>query len=52
MTQSRVRIGVVGCGVVATAYYLPYMIKWDYSRAVSVTDVTMESDSRTAAIAE
>ena len=26
-TARKVRVGVVGCGVVATAYYLPYLMK-------------------------
>ncbi len=29
----KVKVGAVGCGVVATAYYLPYLAKGDLSRA-------------------
>lgn len=34
----KVKIGVVGCGVVATAYYLPYIIGMDNAELVAVCD--------------
>lgn len=34
----KVKIGVVGCGVVATAYYLPYLMKADNAELVAVCD--------------
>jgi predicted dehydrogenase len=34
----RVRIGIVGCGVVATAYYLPYIRKMPDAELVAVCD--------------
>lgn len=43
-TQRKVKIGVVGCGVVATAYYLPYLM--DHADLVAVCDLDAE---RTAA---
>jgi predicted dehydrogenase len=27
LSETKIRVGVVGCGVVATAYYLPYLIR-------------------------
>jgi predicted dehydrogenase len=38
MAQRKVKIGIVGCGVVATAYYLPYMLKMDNAEIVAVCD--------------
>lgn len=37
MTQ-KVKIGVVGCGVVATAYYLPYLMRMDTVELTAVCD--------------
>ncbi len=34
----KVKVGVVGCGVVATAYYLPYMMKMNTVDLVAVCD--------------
>ena len=34
----KVKVGVVGCGVVATAYYLPYLMKMDTVDLVAVCD--------------
>jgi UDP-N-acetylglucosamine 3-dehydrogenase len=34
----KVKVGVVGCGVVATAYYLPYLAKMDTVELVAVCD--------------
>src|SRR5690349_8697332 len=34
----KIRIGVVGCGVVATAYYLPYLIQQEDAELVAVCD--------------
>jgi predicted dehydrogenase len=34
----KVKVGVVGCGVVATAYYLPYLMKMDRVELVAVCD--------------
>lgn len=37
-SQRKVKVGVVGCGVVATAYYLPYLMKMDTVDLVAVCD--------------
>src|SRR5262245_20628241 len=34
----KVNVGVVGCGVVATAYYLPYLMRMDTVELVAVCD--------------
>ncbi len=34
----KVKVGVVGCGLVATAYYLPYLMKADNAELVAVCD--------------
>jgi predicted dehydrogenase len=44
----KVKVGVVGCGVVATAYYLPYLMKMDSVELVAVCD---RFERRTAASA-
>ena len=44
-TKRKIKIGVVGCGVVATAYYLPYIIKMDDAELVAVCDL---NEQRTA----
>ncbi len=44
--ESKIRVGVVGCGVVATAYYLPYLMK--HADLVAVCDI---SEARTTACA-
>ena len=36
--QRKVKVGVVGCGVVATAYYLPYLMRMDTVDLVAVCD--------------
>lgn len=36
--RTRVNVGVVGCGVVATAYYLPYLMSMDNAELVAVCD--------------
>ncbi len=36
--QRKVKVGVVGCGVVATAYYLPYLMQMDDVDLVAVCD--------------
>jgi predicted dehydrogenase len=36
--SKKVKVGVVGCGVVATAYYLPYLMKMDTVDLVAVCD--------------
>jgi len=36
--QTPIRVGVVGCGVVATAYYLPYLMKQEDAELVAVCD--------------
>lgn len=46
MTEQKVKLGVVGCGVVATAYYLPYILDMDTAELVAVCDIYPE---RTAA---
>lgn len=38
MTPQKVRVGVVGCGVVATAYYLPYLMKMETAEITAVCD--------------
>jgi predicted dehydrogenase len=42
----RVKVGIVGCGVVATAYYLPYLIQQEDAELVAVCDT---NPARTAA---
>ena len=42
----KVKVGVVGCGVVATAYYLPYLMR--HADLVAVCDIY---PARTAAVA-
>ena len=37
-TKRKVKVGVVGCGVVATAYYLPCLMKMDTVDLVAVCD--------------
>jgi len=39
MTKDKVKVGVVGCGVVATAYYLPYLIRMETVDVVAVCDL-------------
>ena len=39
MAQDKVKIGIVGCGVVATAYYLPYLMKMDNVEITAVCDL-------------
>ena len=39
MTKEKVRIGVVGCGVVAAAYYLPYLMQMDNAEIRAVCDL-------------
>lgn len=39
MTQQKVRVGVVGCGVVATAYYLPYLMRMQTAEITAVCDL-------------
>jgi predicted dehydrogenase len=44
--ENKVKVGVVGCGVVATAYYLPYLMR--HADPVAVCDI---NEARTAACA-
>ncbi|HHE73273.1 MAG TPA: Gfo/Idh/MocA family oxidoreductase [Chloroflexi bacterium] len=44
--QGKVKVGIVGCGVVATAYYLPYLMRMDSVELVAVCDLY---ETRTAA---
>ena len=46
IAKRKIKVGVVGCGVVATAYYLPCLLKMDTVDLVSVCDIYPE---RTAA---
>ena len=46
--QKKVKVGVVGCGVVATAYYLPYLAKMETVDLVAVCDLY---ETRTSASA-
>ncbi|MCU0519320.1 MAG: Gfo/Idh/MocA family oxidoreductase [Anaerolineae bacterium] len=48
MPQQKVKVGVVGCGVVATAYYLPYLMRMETVDLVAVCD---RYETRTAATA-
>ena len=34
----KVKVGVVGCGVVAAAYYLPYLMKMENAELIAVCD--------------
>jgi predicted dehydrogenase len=42
----KVKVGIAGCGVVATAYYLPYLMKMDRVELRAVCDIY---ETRTAA---
>ena len=44
--SKTVKVGVVGCGVVATAYYLPYLMKVQNAEITAVCDLV---ESRTVA---
>ena len=44
--EKKVKIGVVGCGVVSTAYYLPYLMRHPNADLVAVCDLY---ETRTAA---
>jgi predicted dehydrogenase len=46
MKNRKIRIGVVGCGVVATAYYLPYIRTMEHAELTAVCDT---NPARTAA---
>lgn len=39
MTAAKVKIGVVGCGVVAAAYYLPYLMTLESAEITAVCDL-------------
>ena len=39
MTKDKVKVGIVGCGVVATAYYLPYLMRMDTVELTAVCDL-------------
>jgi predicted dehydrogenase len=39
MSNTKVKVGIVGCGVVATAYYLPYLMKMDTVEITAVCDI-------------
>jgi predicted dehydrogenase len=43
--KKKVKVGVVGCGVVATAYYLPCLMKMDTVELVAVCDLYKERTS-------
>lgn len=38
MSAKKIKVGVVGCGVVATAYYLPYLMNMDTVDLIAVCD--------------
>jgi predicted dehydrogenase len=38
----KVRVGIAGCGVVASAYYLPYLMRMDDAELVAVCDLREE----------
>lgn len=42
MAYSKVKVGIAGCGVVATAYYLPYLAKMDNVELTAVCDLYPE----------
>ena len=46
--QDQIRLGIVGCGVVATAYYLPYLLDYEHAEITAVCDLDPD---RTAACA-
>ncbi len=46
--MERIRIGAVGCGVVATAYYFPFILGYEHAELVSVCD-TREVRARESA---
>ena len=37
--KTKVKVGVVGCGVVATAYYLPYLMQMENVELSAVCDL-------------
>jgi predicted dehydrogenase len=37
-TRTKAKLGVVGCGVVATAYYLPYIMRMENAELTAVCD--------------
>jgi len=39
VTKDKVKVGIVGCGVVATAYYLPYLMRMDTVELTAVCDL-------------
>jgi len=39
MAEKKVKVGVVGCGVVATAYYLPYLMQDERVEITAVCDL-------------
>ena len=39
MAKDKVKVGVVGCGVVAAAYYLPYLMTMDKAEIRAVCDL-------------
>lgn len=39
MPKRKVKVGVVGCGVVATAYYLPYLMRMENAEITAVCDL-------------
>lgn len=39
MLKRKVKVGVVGCGVVATAYYLPYLMRMENAEITAVCDL-------------
>lgn len=42
MTRSTIKVGVVGCGVVSTAYYLPHLMKMEGVEITAVCDLYPE----------
>jgi predicted dehydrogenase len=39
MNQRKIKVGIVGCGVVATAYYLPYLMQMPSVELAAVCDL-------------
>lgn len=46
--DSKVHVGVVGCGVVATAYYLPFMLDYEDCEITAVCDLEPRRTESTA----
>lgn len=52
MVDRRVKVGVVGCGVAASAYYLPYLFDPNKAELVAVCELEAGADTYDSAAAE